>query len=176
MSTLSPSPDEAGTSAVKYEGWWMLVIPPLTLGVHALCSYYSAWSYCNVSTGVEPDSLPGMINAYTLVALLLLAGMAFWGYTRYRVDANVDSPRLKPRLEEVRNGLDRLRIVADADAGAGKLARARDALCPLHEQASCIMIDDAREADAETSLACQADGGAGRQDVDLAGEQCGRGH
>jgi hypothetical protein len=103
MSTLTPTPDEAATSAVKYEGWWMLVIPPLALGVHALCSYYSAWSYCKVSTGVEPDSLPGMVNAYTLVALLLLAGMAFWGYTRYRVDDDVESPRLKPRLTEVRN-------------------------------------------------------------------------
>lgn len=103
MSTLSPSPDEAGTTAVKYEGWWMLVIPPLALGVHALCSYYSAWSYCKVSTGVEPDSLPGMVNAYTLVALLLLVGMAFWGYTRYQVNDQVESPRLKPRLAEVRN-------------------------------------------------------------------------
>lgn len=101
MSTLSP--DEAGTTAVKYEGWWMLVIPPLALGVHALCSYYSAWRYCNASSGAESDSLPGIVNAYTLVALGLLGGMAFWGYTRYRVDVNVESPRLKPRLLQVRN-------------------------------------------------------------------------
>ena len=103
MSNLSPPPDEAGTSAVKYEGWWMLVIPPLAWGVHALCSYYSAWSYCNVSSGAEPDSLPGIVNVYTLVAIVLLAGMAFWGYTRYTIDTQVESPRLKPRLEEVRN-------------------------------------------------------------------------
>lgn len=98
------TPDQATSEANINEGWWMLFVSPLIFGAHAVASYLSAVAYCDVASAADeaPGTLPGIILAYTLVALVSLAGMAFWSYRRWQTGRADDNPKATQRVERVR--------------------------------------------------------------------------
>lgn len=84
----------------------MTTVSPLIFAAHFMACYLSTSSY-NETRSLEDDfkaGAPGIVTIYTLVAVVSIAGVAYWGYRRWQANLELasDDPKTLARVKRYR--------------------------------------------------------------------------